>query len=113
MDRGDRPNLRYGQFGGRAAARHAPGDRLELPGWPGPRSDLRVSRSPNENGPKSMADKAQWMHPESRGFCYGQRPTASPQKKQKTALAPPRTGLLAPVPSARRSDDVAGNAQKI
>src|SRR5262245_3448048 len=52
MDRGDRPNLRYGQFGGRTSVRHAPGDRLEVPDWLCPGSALRATRSLSANDPE-------------------------------------------------------------
>jgi hypothetical protein len=101
MDRGDRSNLRYGQFGARAAARYARGDRVELPDWLCPRSDLRVRRFPSENGPRvdNRTESLDAIQGGPRSGC-GKSGPASPKTIQKTATLPPRTGLL-PAPTTR------------
>src|SRR5262249_17857301 len=93
MDRGDRSNLRYGQFGDRAQARYARGDTVELPDWLCPGSDLGQARSPVVNGRSTRRRTGPRMRSDGSAFSLRKEAAGIPEKIQKTALVPPRTGL--------------------
>src|SRR6516225_6941210 len=93
MGRGDRSNLPYGQFGGRGSTRHARGDRLELPDRLCLRSVLREPRSLEVKSPWPAAGQARWTVSKESALWLRNEAAGIPEKKEKTALAPPRTGF--------------------
>ena len=71
-------------------------NRLELPDWLCPRSALRETQLLRQRAPRSTKHQIHWTCSRgSRSMC-AEEDTGIRKRKEKTRLAPPRTGVSAP-----------------
>jgi len=68
------------------STRHAPGDRLELPGWLCPRSTLRRMRSLKVKRYLTAGNHGRWMLSKRSPFVLSKVTACIPTKIKKTAL---------------------------
>ena len=68
------------------STRHAPGDRLELPGWLCPRSTLRRMRSPKVKRYLTAGNHGRWILSKQSPFALSKVTACIPTKIKKTAL---------------------------